>query len=433
MPKEEIIETSMVRYGDVLYEQVYNAEKKLSQFQGWDAKEEELILLPFIEQSPRKYIPINDDLLQKGAIILPSGATDYGTVEDLDLELNTFIEAWVDISPEHRKLATWYTFLTWVPDHLNTIPYLRALGDYGTGKTRYLDVIGSLCRKPMFVGGAVSPAPIYRIISLWRGTPIFDEFTLKKSDSSQDIIQILNNGYQRNKPVLRCASENFDKVNAFDPFGAKIIASRQSFNDRALESRCITEIMRMTPRTDVPIDLTSNFHKQIGNLQNKLLMYRFKNLDEIKPDESIHIDFGNILPRVRQSLVPFTALFQHDEKRLSDFIRYAQERNKFIVEENSDSFDGQIFNHYIKLIETHEQQTIDTEDFTAPVITSTDIRNAMVEDGWKEDKLNARVIGKHLSILGFKSAPTKIEGKTVRVLEIDDEILKSLKIRYVVT
>ncbi len=431
--KEEIIEVSKVFYGGNLYEQIYDPEKKISCYLGWDDKEEELLKLDEIEHAPRRYIPINDDLLKNGAVILPSDAIDYGTVEDLEFDISTFIEVWVDVSKEHLQKGTWYTMLTWNFDKLHTIPYLSALGDYGTGKTRYLDVIGGVCYKPMFVGGSVRPAPIYRVIDLWRGTAIFDEFTLSRSDESQDIIQIFNNGFQRGKPVLRCDANNYDKVKSFDPFCPKLISRRKRFKDRALESRCITEIMRETSRSDVPIDLTSDFFKQRSELQNKLLMYRFKNWNKINPDESIHIDFGNVLPRIKQAFIPFTVLFQHDENRLNEFIKYTQEHNQKTIEENSMSFDGQIFNHYIKLLEEHDESQQHLDDYKEPVITSSKIRVSMIESGWKEDSIISATIGKRLSVLGFESKSKKIEGKTVRSLEIDEDLLKSLKARYLVT
>ena len=54
--------------------------------------------------------------------------------------------------------------LSWCYDVLNTVPYLRALGDYGTGKSRFEDIIGGLCYKPMFTNGAITPAVIYRVL-----------------------------------------------------------------------------------------------------------------------------------------------------------------------------------------------------------------------------------------------------------------------------
>jgi len=430
-PKEEIIETSKVLYGEILYEQIYDSERKTSYYLGWDSTEEKIIKLEYIDHAPRKYIPIKDELLEKECVILPSDAIEYVSIQDLELEIDAFIHVWLDISDDHRQKSVWYIMLSWIIDKLNTIPYLRALGDYGTGKTRYLDVIGGLCYKPMFVGGSVRSAPICRVIDRWRGTLILDEFSPYKSDETQDIIQILNCGYQRGKPVLRCESSNYDKVKAFDSFGAKILATRKTFYDLALESRCITEILKETTRTDVPSIFTKEFYEKRQELQNKLLMFRFKNLEKIKPDESVKIDFGDIQPRIKQTFIPFTSLFQYDSSRLTEFIKYVQQYNRQVTEDNSTSFDGQIINHYFKLLENHNEQQQSLDDYHEPCITASGIRESMINDGWKED-VQTRTIGRRLKPLGFESRPMKIGGKTQRVISLSEKQAKRLHSRYVV-
>jgi len=432
--KQQTILTSKVIYNDVLYEQVYDPKRNFSYYVGWDKNKNETIPVDYIEFNNIKYIPIQDDLLQKGAVILPSKPLDYDNEEELEIEIEAFIQTWVDISKEHLQKVTWYSMLSRLTDKINTIPYLRALGDYGTGKTRYLDVIGGICYKPMFVGGSVRSAPIYRIIDLWRGTAIFDEFTLKKSDETEDIIQILNNGYQKGKPVLRCKDGNYDQVIAFDPFGPKVLASRTGFYDKALESRCITEIMKTTGRNDVPIDLTKRFYEKRQELQNKLLMYRFKNWDTIDTDEMININFGDILPRIKQSLSPFTILFLHNHERLTEFIKYTQEYNHKIIEENSMSYDGQIINAYIQLKEQHEMQQQLEDDYHEPGITSTNIKDYLInEEGHNEKYTTSSKIGRKIRNLGFNVIPKKIAGKTKKVITIDDETFEKLKRKYVVT
>lgn len=428
--KTPIMTTSKYIYNNNLLEQVYDKKRKRTYFLRYDNKKNEIINQDFIEEYGKKYLPIVDQLLFKQVVILPTDAIDYGSEEELEQDIDCFIKTWLDISDEHRQKAVWYILLSWVIDNLHTIPYLRALGDYGTGKTRYLDVIGGLCYKPMYVGGSVRSAPVYRVIDKWRGTAIFDEFTLQKSDETEDIVQILNNGYQRGKPVLRC-KEGSNSVVAFDPFGAKILATRNTFRDKALESRCITEILKVTGK-DIPIDLNTTFFKNRDELQNKLLMYRFKNWDTMKMDETLKINFGKIIPRIKQSFSPFVVLFQYNQERLNEFIKYVCEYNKQVVEENASSFDGAIFNAYMELLDIHnnEQQFLDDHSF--PRITSTDIRNCLVNDGFK-DTLAASTVGRHLKALGFKTKAMKIDGKTKKILEIDDELCKNLVSRYVVT
>ena len=432
--KQQIKMTSTVIYNNTLYEQVYDIKKNISYYIGWDEQKQETIPIDSIENGNIKYLPIQDDLLQKQAVILPTKPLEYESEEILELEIESFIQTWLDVSKEHLQKATWYVMLSRLTDKINTIPYLRALGDYGTGKTRYLDVIGGICYKPLFVGGSVRSAPIYRVIDLWRGTALFDEFTLKKSDESEDIIQILNNGYQKGKPVLRCKDGNYDQVIAFDPFCPKVLATRSRFYDQALESRCITEIMTTTSRNDVPIDLTESFFKQREELQNKLLMYRFKNWNSINTDQIINIDFGNILPRIKQSLSPFTILFQHNTERLKKFIEYTHTYNSKVVEENSMSFDGQLINAFINLLETYEQNQQTLDDYKEPSFTSSDIKTYLVDnEGYNSDKISVKHIGRALAGLGFEVRPKKVDGKTKRVITISDDIFEKLKRKYTVT
>jgi len=431
--EKPIKKTSKLFDNGNLLEQGYNRKEDKTYYIRWDFENERYELQKYLEFEDIKYVPIYDDLLRKNAVILPEKPIDYGTIEDLEINLDSFIECWLDISEEHRQKVVWYIMMSWIIDNLHTIPYLRALGDYGTGKTRYLDVIGGLCYKPMFVGGAVRSAPIYRVIDLWRGTAIFDEFTLGKTDETEDIIQILNNGYQRGKPVLRCKDGNYDEVLAFDPFGAKILATKKEFYDKALESRCITEVLKTTPRENMPIDLTETFFKNRRELQNKLLMFRFRNIKEMVWDESIKIDFGRVLPRVKQALAPFTILFQYDQERLKSFAKYVGEYNRKLVEDNLSSFDGQIVNAYFQLLENHNEEQQYLDDYNTPYISASDIKNYLVDDGWKADKINTRTIGRHMKSLGFDSKVTRLGKKTKKTLSVDERTEKMLRMKYDVT
>jgi hypothetical protein len=415
---------STVKHRGVLYEQCYDRARKKSFFIGLNSSD----LSPKLAQitiNDIVYKPISDGLrdeeqiLAKGVVLLPSKPVDYGTVLDLVTEINNFIYRYLDISDEHRKHTTWYILLSWVLDNLNTIPYLRALGDYGTGKTRYLDVIGGLCYKPMFVGGSVRSAPVFRIIDRWHGTPVLDEFNLDRSDDSSDIIQILNGGYQRGKCILRCGTSDKEfGVGAFDTFGTKVIATRKRFTDKALESRCITEILTETSRKDVPIELPSVFYSEREQLRNKLLMYRFKNWDKIniKP---VSVDFGYVQPRIKQSMLPFTVLFSHDEEELAKFKTEVIKRNAQIVRDNSMTTEGFIVRAYQCLLDK-------------PYITVKMLK-ILIEDelGWEGD-LSSRKIGKILRSLGFeiKSEHIKVVDETHRNVKIDANKLRLLSYRY---
>ncbi|MFX0182950.1 MAG: hypothetical protein ACFE95_07700 [Candidatus Hodarchaeota archaeon] len=417
---EKPVMTSKLLHNGILYEQVYNPNNKITSFIGWNPKNNKLDQVDSLKVNGVEHLPIKDEGLAKKAILLPTNIMEFESVSALEQEIYKYIYKYVDISKEYRQKATWYIMLSWITDKINTIPYLRTLGDYGTGKTRYEDVIGGLCYKPMFMSGAVRSAPIYRIIDMWQGTTIFDEFTLHKSDQTEDIIKILNNGYQRGKPVIRCASDNYDNLRYFDPFGPKVISSRAPFTDKALESRCITEIMKETDRPDIPIELPSSFYEKREELRNKLLFYRFKTWDKINIDKTIDINFGTILPRIKQSFLPFTVLFQHDKNTLNNFIKQVKQHNSQIIDENSTTLDGIIVQTYIDLISMCE-----------PYISAAMIRDNIVTNHGFYSNLKASTIGKHLKGLGFENKLSYIDKRTVRAVEIDDNRLIHLVQRYI--
>src|SRR5256714_14465373 len=117
--------------------------------------------------------------------------------------------------------------------------------------------MGSLCRFPLFASAASTVSPIFRLLDSFRGTLIL-EGDFRFSDEKAEIVKILNNGNARGFPVLRSEVTPQREFNptAYAVFGPKLVATRGFFQDRALESRCITEEMgQQHLRDDVPISL----------------------------------------------------------------------------------------------------------------------------------------------------------------------------------
>jgi len=420
---------SKVIYEDILFEQVYNKKTKTSMYVGLDERNDQIIEKDFIEENNIKYLPILDDLLSHDAVLLPEYPMDYESADELENEIKAFTHKWMDMDPEYEQKSAWYVMLTWTIENLHTLPYLRALGDYGVGKTRFLDAVGGLCYKPMMVGGAVRSAPIYRIIDLWKGTLLLDEFTLGKSEDTDHITQILNCGFQRGRPVLRCDVNHLERVLAFDAFGPKIMATRKQFDDQALESRCITEVLKTTSRQDIPIDLTRDFFDKRLELQNKLLMYRFKNWKTIYQPKNVR--FGSILPRIKQTLSPFCALFVNDEERMKRFVNFAKDYHNRTVMENATSYDGALINAYFELSDRHNMQQQGIDDHHVAMISSTDIKNFLVEEANWSEKTSIRAMGKHMAALGFMAKVVRVGGTTRKSYVLENGVEQNLRLKYV--
>ena len=261
------------------------------------------------------YAPTNS-LIRHRVVLLPSAPEEYGSAEGLLSAIEGYLYRYIDLTPSFAKVATHYVLLTWLYDAFEELPYLRFQGDYGTGKTRALLTLGSLCYKPFFASGASTVSPIFHTLDAFRGTLIFDEADFRFSDEKAELVKILNNGNVRGMPVLRTVLNRNREFNprAFQVYGPKLVAMRGTYDDRALESRFLTEEMgRASLRSDIPINLPPEHRQEALHLRNQLLLYRFRNLHREKPDPSL-VQQG-LEPRLNQVLVPLLSVMETEGAR----------------------------------------------------------------------------------------------------------------------
>lgn len=257
-----------------------------------------------------------NNLIRHKAVLLPERAEEFGTVEELLKDIGTYIDRYVDLSDTFRDIAIAYVLFSWVYDAFNELPYLRFRGDFGSGKTRALQVIGGICYKPFFASGASTVSPIFHTLDLFKGTLLFDETDFRFSDERSEIIKIFNNGNVRGMPVLRTmvTPQNEFDPRAFSVFGPKLVSMRHRFDDDALESRFLTEEMGCRKlRVDIPINLPDEQEAEAAQLRNRLLMYRFRYFHRVHIDDTL-VD-AHLSARTNQILTPLFSLVEDDALR----------------------------------------------------------------------------------------------------------------------
>ncbi|QHP67441.1 hypothetical protein EI171_08370 [Bradyrhizobium sp. LCT2] len=341
----------------------------------------------------------NNNLIKNEVVLLPSEPRSYGGEQELVSEVIAFIHRYADLSQTFEQVAGHYVILSWVYDAFNDLPYLRLRGDFGTGKTRSLLTIGSLCYKPFFASGASTVSPIFHTLDAFRGTLIFDEADFRFSDERSEIVKILNNGNVRGMPVLRTVMNRQREFNpqAFHVFGPKIVATRGRYEDRALESRFITEETGARPlRDDIPINLPPTFKDEARELRNKLLLYRFRRRHEIKLDPSL-VD-PTLEPRINQIMLPLLSVVS--DPRLQGALRSAAKRAQdLIVAERGLLMEAQV-------LEVLMEQMLSSNRLVVPV---ADVTTGMIQryGAEYERPLSNRWIGsilrKKLNLQTYKS------------------------------
>lgn len=362
VPQRHTAAFSVTLSDGALAEMVYDPGKEETRFALW--RDGEVSYERTVTVGKRTFVPYSpyNSLLEHKVILLPSQAEDYGTEEELIDRIARFLHGYIDITPSFERLATYYVLLSWVYDDFNELPYLRALGDYGTGKTRFLLTVGSLCFRPIFAG-ASTVSPIFRILDACRGTLVIDEGDFRQSDEKAEIIKILNCGHSRGFPVLRSESFNQREFSpqAYQVFGPKILATRGFFEDRALESRCLTETLGGRKlRDDIPINLTDEHEREALVLRNQLLMFRFRNLG--RKVNAPWVERG-LEPRLNQVFGALMSIIDDEDTR-HELRQLAFEYQGQLVSDRGFAAEGQVLEVIQELEANPDTQALSVSNIT---------------------------------------------------------------------
>jgi hypothetical protein len=307
---------------DLIIEEIYKPDNSEFLFAVYDG--EEVKFKEKVEIGEETYVPLKSPLIEKSAVLLPSGVEEYHSTAVLIDEIRSFIHKYYEYPKVFEDLDPYYVLHTWNYDKFSVTPYRRVLGDYGTGKSRFLRVLGSICYRPFFSSSASSIASVYRMIDRFHGTVIIDEADFYSTNYHADIVKILNCGYQKGTPIFKCELETFNPQ-AFNVYCPKIVASRERYEDPALESRFITHETDICTRTDIPTNLPLEFHEEAKNLRNKLLFWRLRNYRK-KAEPDVELKKINVEPRLIEIMTPLSSIIEGntDRSKLRKLIRQYQ-------------------------------------------------------------------------------------------------------------
>jgi hypothetical protein len=339
-----------------IVELAYRQKEQKTSLVIWNGKDWKTV--DSVTEKEHRLIPYSakNNLIQHKVILLPDEPEEYGTTGNLYIDIKAFLHRYVDISPVFEDIATSYILLSWVYDQFDELPYLRFRGDPGSGKTRCLLAIGSICYKPIFTSGASTVSPVFRLLDTVKGTLILDEGDFRLSDEKAEIIKILNNGNAKGFPVLR--SELVNK-HEFDPkayyvFGPKVLATRGYFQDRALETRCLTEEMgQRRMRADIPLNLPEAFTDESYALRNKLLLYRFRYLSgNLKRTQNLATTVENrkLEPRMKQLLAPLLFVTPLEQVR-ETILKFAEGYQRELLVDKGTDIEAQVIEILSELAE----------------------------------------------------------------------------------
>jgi len=296
-------------------------------------------------ESGTEYIPLVDNVIMDGVLTLPMGIDEYADSSVLLRDLERFIHKYMDVSPAFEKLAARYALTTWIYDQLPKVPYLRVIGEPGSGKSRFLDIMRALCYHSLDLGVNQSMALIFRGIHKYHGTALFDEANFHPGQAFfSDFVKVMNAGYGRNGKVGRVdGGRNGSFVpKLFNVFGPKILGAHHSFADVGLESRFLTYYTQPSTRDDLQMSTPDYvIWNDAIEIQKRLLGFRLRMIGKIKVSQRMeclkHYEY-----RLQEILMPL--LIVTGENTLPEEVRqFGDEIRDMLIDERINSDQGFVF------------------------------------------------------------------------------------------
>ncbi len=277
-----------------------------------------------------------------GTVFVPTQHDETGEDEStLREDIAAFINTYATLPGDATRLAVEYVLLTWVFDTFDECPYLALrTADIGRGKSRALESIGKLCRLPTMLSGGSTPNAVLRLLDVFGGTLLSDEADQRDSELASELNRILNAGFQRGRPLVKCDGDD-NQPRAFRTYSPKIFALRKTFRDDATESRMISVWMTQRRAPGVRLSLPRRkFDKGALAIRNRCLAYRFRNLGRVEIDES-HAD-PRLEDRGNQLGLPLLAIAGTEEARAVVVDALLQQQRR-IASDRADSMAGEAF------------------------------------------------------------------------------------------
>jgi len=194
-------------------------------------------------------------------------------------DLKDFFRKYVHAPESEIGIMVQYAVATHLYESFNAFPNLHIQGDFATGKNRRLELIESICYKPItFIDPTTSS--LFRTIDANKGTVLIDE-----ADNILESKQLKNcilAGYKKGGCIIRSArddnhSKGFVPV-TFDVYCPKVLVTRGGIQNDALLSRCITITTLPKPQNSNVPDILPNNALVEGSLLKNRIISNIKNL-----------------------------------------------------------------------------------------------------------------------------------------------------------
>jgi hypothetical protein len=339
----ETVETLGGSIGGYLVEYLYDQETREASL-AWRTPDGKVEKGEHVDIDGTRYIgKFPNKFIMDQAVLLPSDVGQLKTTRELVGIVELFVRAnYLFETRSMARVISYYVLFTWLYDCFNALPYLRAMGEAGAGKSEMMRRIGWLCYRTVIANGANTSATFFRTTEMFKGTVFIDEADLQDGgDMANDIIKFLNlgamkgNNISRLEEVTNAAGDKTFEPATFSTYCPKLIAMRREFRDDAVNSRSIT--FKLIAReayelksAGVKFYIDDEFRRKALAIRNLLLRWRLATWQpEIETSED-DIDL-EISARMNQITLPLLAVAKDDPALQQEIHLFIRDINSEIV------------------------------------------------------------------------------------------------------
>lgn len=430
----------------------------------------EIGMANFIDINGKRFVPMIDDNVRYGTVRLPSDLGNKKAIRLLLAEIRLFITRYFLLDADiHIIQSSLYALFTWVYDCFPYLPYLRARGAPGAGKSELMLLVGKVCYRMMTTAGLTSIAGFKGMAHIYKGTLMIDEVDSLSANSKEDrgeLRALLNVRAMKEQARIVTMMDvlKADGTHTFRPtttfvFGPTLLTMYGAFKDPATESRCLSFDLYKRDVRDLlnhkpPIEpgvIPPEQEEEAQILTNDLLYFRLMFwMPRIEVDSSVKLTDVRVSARMNQVMRPLKVLaYLHGDQELMDDLNMVAEIN-FEEEQNraAASFEAMIgravvavdeddeFAKYVqqgKLRKLGVVRYVLAKDLALITNTMMDAENFSSESNQKKKEdggVTARTVSelcRNLFRLPVERAGSKGGGNAV---VLDQELIASIRFRF---
>ena len=262
---------------------------------------------------------------------LASSIEDYGTTPQLFDSIKSFLHSYLDMNEFHISLLAHWAAMTWIFQAFRAYPYLGFRGQPGCGKSRALQVMGSICYRSVDTGNLTTKSALFRYNDQFRSTMLLDESD-HLGDLRSDFFKLVNAGYQTHGTVsLSVLKGDVWVPESYSVGSPKILCNRLEFPDKGTETRVLVIPMHSKPLADhVPSELPFRFESEAQSLRNQLMKWRLDTFHHIHKQEAA---LKGLDGRAQQLGLPIYSI-STDPAFKAEFLRYLKDRSKELKDDD---------------------------------------------------------------------------------------------------